>query len=37
VLLLPPSVPPRRRIGFLVKEAAARYRAARGRRPRVEA
>jgi hypothetical protein len=33
-LLLPPPVPPRRRIGFLVKEAAARYRAARGRRQR---
>lgn len=28
-LLLAPSVPPRRRIGFLAKEAAARYRAAR--------
>ncbi len=31
-LLLPSSVPPRRRIGFLVKEAAARYRATRRRR-----
>jgi len=36
-LLLPPSVPPRQRIGFLVKEAAARYRAARSRRQRAEA
>lgn len=34
VLLLPPPGPPRRRIGFLVKEAAARYRAAPYRRQR---
>jgi hypothetical protein len=31
-LLLPLPAPPRRRIGFRVKEAAARYRAARGQR-----
>jgi hypothetical protein len=35
-LLLPAPVPPRRRIGFRVKEAAARYQAVRSTRKRAE-
>jgi hypothetical protein len=35
--LMSPPETKRRRIGFLVKEAALRYRAARGRRQRAEA